>query len=201
MSNEPILMPFQDFPFNGDGFICKEFLRLKEELGLTVVIETGSCLYSTTKWLGENFDKVYTVDNNAEYVKHGAHKVAGMKNIVGVIEDSVVFLKTILNHLDEKDKVIYFLDAHWGGNCPLQEELNALINSKTKLPPVIAIHDFYTGNEAFGWDEYNGQRFDYGWIEPAIKELEKAHNCTYVHYYNTKAENGMRGIIYLIPTK
>ena len=45
----PLLMPFQDLPFNGDSFVCREFLKIKEQLGITVAVETGSCMYSTTE--------------------------------------------------------------------------------------------------------------------------------------------------------
>ena len=199
--SEPILMPFQELPFNGDTFVCKEFLKIKEQLDITVCVETGSCMYSTTQWMGQNFDRVHTVELNAEYAKHGVHKVNGMSNVHPEINDSVVFLKELMSRLDKQDRVLYFLDAHWGHHCPLIEELDVMISSPTVLPPVIAIHDWYTGDERFGWDEYNGQLFEYKWIEPKIKELEKAHGCIYTHYFNTEAENGMRGLIYLIPKK
>jgi len=201
MSNAPILMPFQDLPFNGDSFVCKEFLKLKEELNLNVAVETGSCMYSTTKWLGENFFRVHTVEVNAEYANHGKHKIDGMVNVLPEIRDSVSFLKDLMSWLSVKDRVIYFLDAHWGQHCPLLDELTALCANKTFFPPVIAIHDWYTGNENLGWDEYNGQRFEFAWIEPYIKRLEETQKCTYTYYFNTEAENGMRGLIYLIPQK
>lgn len=198
----PVLMPFQDLPFNGDSYVCKEFLKIKEQLGITVAVETGSCMYSTTKWLGENFHRVHTVEINPEYASHGKHKIADMVNVFDEVgQDSVTFLKNLMNWVSPKDRILYFLDAHWGQHCPLMEELAALKNSPTELPPVIAIHDWYTGDERLGWDEYNGQRFEYSWIEPAIKQLEEAHGCTYTHYFNTEAENGMRGLIYLIPKK
>lgn len=197
----PILMPFQDLPFNGDSFVCKEFLKIKEQLDITVSVETGSCMYSTTQWMGQNFNRVHTVELNADYAKHGAHKVADMQNVYPEINDSVLFLKELMGRLDKKDRVIYFLDAHWGNHCPLIDELNVLTSSPTELPPVIVIHDWYTGDDRLGWDEYNGQRFEYSWIESKIKDLENAHGCVYTHYFNTESENGMRGLIYLIPTK
>jgi len=197
----PVLMPFQDLPFNGDGYVCKEFLKLKEKFNLNVAVETGSCMYSTTKWLGENFEKVYTAEVNAEYAQHGTHKIAEMHNVFPEISDSVIFLNNMMGRLQKEDRVIYFLDAHWGNHCPLIEELRALAKSPTEFPPVIAIHDWYTGDETLGWDEYNGQRFEYSWIEPIIKELEDTHLCTYTHYFNIESENGRRGLIYLYPKK
>jgi hypothetical protein len=199
--NPPVLMPFQDLPFNGDSYVCKEFLSIKEKYKINVVVETGSCLYSTTKWLGQHFEKVHTVELSAEYAQFGSYKVQNMPNVIPEINDSVSFMNGLMQRLSKEDRVLYFLDAHWGDNCPLMGELNALLNSPTDFPPVIAIHDWYTGDESFGYDTYNGQRFDYDWIKPVIEQLNKAHGCIYTHYFNTQGENGKRGLIYLIPNK
>ena len=190
------LMPFQDLPFNGDTFVCQEFLKLKELYSLNVAVETGSCLYSTTKWLGENFEKVYTVEINAEYAKAGVEKVLGMPNVKPEINDSVTYLRNL--QLAETDRAIFFLDAHWGQNCPLMEELDAIANLKLINPPIIVIHDFFTGDPNLGWDEYNGQRFDYDWIEPKLVQLQAAYG-EYRHYFNTQAESAKRGVIYIAP--
>jgi hypothetical protein len=190
------LMPFQELPFNGDTFVCKEFLRLKELYELNVAVETGSCFYSTTKWLGENFEKVHTVEINAEYAKEGVAKVLGMANVKPEINDSVIYLKNL--QLSETDRAIFFLDAHWGQNCPLMEELDAIANMNLKAPPIIVIHDFYTGDENLGWDEYNGQRFDYDWIRQKVIRLGVSYG-EYRHYFNTDAEGAKRGVIYLTP--
>jgi len=192
-------MPFQDLPFNGDGHVCREFLRLKEKYRLNTAVETGSCLYSTTKWLGDNFGKVHTIEISEEYSRHGIHKIADMPKVTAHIGDSVEHLIRLSSVLGKKDRAIFFLDAHWGDNCPLLAEMDALTKMRLAIPPVVAIHDFYTGDERFGWDEYNGQRFDYGWIEPKVKALEEAFGCKYEHHYNTEAENGMRGLIYITP--
>lgn len=195
----PLLMPFQDVPFNGDTFMEKEFLNLRDKYNLNTAVETGSCLYSTSKWLGENFKTVHTIELSEEYSKHGIYKVAGMLNVNTHLGDSVAHLRRLCDVLTQNDRVLFFLDAHWGDNCPLLAEFDALTGMKLGLPPVIAIHDFYTGDEKLGWDEYNGQRFDYAWIQPKIKALEQAYDCRYNHYYNTEAINGMRGVIYITP--
>ena len=191
------LMPFQELPFNGDTFVCNEFLKLKELYNLNVAVETGSCLYSTTKWLGENFEKVHTVEINAEYAKAGVEKVLAMPNVKPEINDSVTYLKNL--QLAETDRAIFFLDAHWGQNCPLIEEMDAIANMKLKYPPIIVIHDFFTGDANLGWDEYNGQRFDYDWIEPKVSKMQSAYGHLYRHYFNTQAEGAKRGVIYLVP--
>jgi hypothetical protein len=104
--SEPILMPFQDKPFNGDTFICDEFLNLKDKFSITTAIETGSCVYSTTKWLGINFKKVFTVEVNQDFAVWGKNKIEDMPHVEAFIQDSVEFLKA----LPPKENAIFFLE-------------------------------------------------------------------------------------------
>lgn len=192
-------MPYQDLSFNGDTHMNAEFLKLKEKWNITTAIETGSCFYSTTQWLGENFDNVYTVEINADFAKFGIHKVKDMKNVRTYIEDSVIFLSCMYANITQNERCLVFLDAHWNNHCPLLEELEQLCNLKTKQPPVIAIHDFYTGDPNLGFDEYEGQPFTYEWIKQSIEKLELTFSCKYEHYYNVDAVGAKRGVIYLEP--
>jgi hypothetical protein len=199
----PNLMPFQDLPFNGDTQIQKSFIEFRDSFKLNVAVETGSCLFSTTKWLGEEFERVFTVEISQEFATHGIHKISGMENVKSYVNmDSVHFLKEALN-LNPSDRVIYFLDAHWGNHCPLLNEISAIAALKEKLnlehPPVIAIHDFYTGNPEFGYDSYNGKIFDYDFIKAALTKVELAYGYTYKYAFNEIAEGAKRGIIYLLP--
>jgi hypothetical protein len=196
---EPVLMPFQNLPFNGDIFICDEFLKLKEEFNITTAVETGSCLYSTTKWLGENFDKVYTVEINEEYAKHGRHKVAYMQNVVAEIGVSDLWIATLANHLTKDDSCIFFLDAHWGKDCPLLKELEAISKLEYDIPPVITIHDFKTPNEEFGFDTYDDKPFTFELIKNEVEKIYAKTKYYYDCYYNTEAVGAKRGIIYIKP--
>lgn len=200
----PILMPFQDQPFNGDVFVCEEFLALKKQYNLNAAVETGSCLYSTTLWLSENFEKVFTVEINPEYAKHGVAKVTGKDNVKAVIgADSVDFIKTELTpDLTEEDRVIFFLDAHWGNNCPLLDELGAISLLKLNQPPLIVIHDFCNPSDnSLGYDSYNGQPFVYEWIQDSVEMLAQSFRTNYKHFYNTEATGARRGVVYIYPEK
>lgn len=196
------LMPFQDYPFNGDTYVQSEFLKLKEEFNITTAIETGSCLFSTTKWLGENFRNVFTIEISNEFANYGRPKVSHLRNVISKIGESDIWLNELVTErLDKTDNCIFFLDAHWGNDCPLLRELDAIAFIKTDNPPIIVIHDFYTGNPDLGWDEYNGQPFTYDWIQPNINQLEKSLNCEYEHYFNTESVGAKRGVIFLKPKK
>ena len=191
--SEPILMPFQDHPFNGDIFICNEFINLKEKFKITTAIETGSCVYSTTKWLGLNFKEVFTVEVNEDFAVWGRDKIEGMPHVGAFIQDSVEFLKA----LPPKENAIFFLDAHWGDFCPLLSELEVIAKYKN---PVIAIHDFKVPNEPnLGYDSINGQAFEFEWIKPSLEAIYGVDGYDYYYNSNEKSTEIKRGIIYITP--
>jgi hypothetical protein len=191
--SEPILMPFQSLPFNGDTFICEEFLNLKEKFNITTAIETGSCVYSTTHWLGLNFSKVFTVEVNEEFAVWGREKILEMPHVGAFIQDSVEFLKA----LPPKENAMFFLDAHWGDFCPLLSELEVIAKYNK---PVIAIHDFKVPNEpTLGYDSINGQAFDYEWIKPSLEAIYGVDGYDYYYNSNEKSTQIKRGIIYITP--
>jgi len=197
------LMPFQDQPFNGDTFICEEFLKLKEKYKVEAAIETGSCIYSTTRWFCQNFNEVWTVEINPEYALYGQDQIRGFNANVYVRFDSVEFISEILKVKLAKDKVcIFFLDAHWGNNCPLKDEIKAIASLGLVFAPVVAIHDFMTNHpEELGYDTYNGESLNLDYIMDQIRMLELAYGCNYNHYFNSpdKSTGAKRGIIYLTP--
>lgn len=191
--NQPILMPFQDHPFNGDTFICQEFLNLKEKFNITTAIETGSCVYSTTKWLGLNFKEVFTVEVNEDFAVWGRYKLENMPHVKAIIQDSVQFLKAF----PPKENAIFFLDAHWGDFCPLLSELEVIAKYKN---PVITIHDFKVPNEPnLGFDTYHNQDFDYEWIKPSLDAIYGEGGYDYYYNTNEKSTEIKRGIIYITP--
>ena len=49
LPNEPILMPYQAFPLNGDTYALQEFLNLKEKYNITTLVELGKLRF----WLNQ----------------------------------------------------------------------------------------------------------------------------------------------------
>lgn len=195
------LMPFQELPFNGDIYIRQEFLKLKEKHGINVAVETGSCLFSTTKWLAENFEKVFTVESNPAYYNIGINKLTSDERnskVMAVLGDSVQTLKTVFTqYISKNDRVIFFLDAHWEESCPLLDEIKAIHEMNLEYPPVIAIHDMLVPDKPeFGYDTYNGNPFTVNWIRDMISPLYDEFGG-YSLFYNAEATGAMRGIVYI----
>lgn len=201
---EPNLMPFQDAPFNGDEFIEQEFLKLKHRFDIEAAVETGTCLGSTTLFLANNFEKVFTVEINKEYLRIALQKFISHKNINTYLGDSPTILSTELSKLS--NKTIFFLDAHYLAakdnrvetHCPLLDELAAIANAGLK--PIITIHDMKVpGEPQLGFDFFSGQPFTLEWIRP---ELDSIYGVgSYEYYYNSdeKSQGAKRGIIYITP--
>lgn len=195
------LMPFQEEPFNGDKFIAEEFVTLRDYYDIDNAVETGSCLYPTTLWLSQHFKNVFTIEINEVYSNYGKHRIENTTNVHAELGESVPFLYELGYEKRLPGRTIFFLDAHWGEVCPLQGELQAIAGMGLPLPPVIAIHDFFTGNPELGFDSYQGQAFTYEWIKPLVEQIATAYNDQYTHYFNEKAEGAKRGIIYITPTR
>ena len=183
---------FEDEPFAGDIIAEYEFIKLKKKFNIKNVVETGSYVFSTTKWLCENFDLVYTYENNEHFYGVGVDKVRTFTNVRAFLEDSISGLQKLKDKLPEP--TIFFLDAHWGEYCPLLDELDVI--STLNTTPIIVIHDFKTNNPDLGFDRYNENDFCLEWIENHIKKI---YPNGFDYYYNTQAVGAKRGIIYITP--
>ena len=197
LPNEPILMPYQAFPLNGDTYALQEFLNLKEKYNITTLVELGSCVFGSTKWFGENFERVITVEINSDFRNIGLQRASGLNNIVSYLGDSVNMLGTMLSECD--DKTCIFIDSHWQ-KLPLFDELKIIKQSGIK--PCIVVHDCYVPNEVeLGYDEYDGVAISLSSIQPYIDDIYGKDGYDYHYNTNATATEVKRGIIYIYPKK
>ena len=183
-------------PFNGDFNICNEFLKLKNKYNIVNAVETGSCVFSTTEWLGNNFDRVYSFEHNADFFHNFKYKIDSMNHVSVYNSDSIVGLNLIIDEII--DPTIFFLDAHWGDNCPLPHEIDII--SRCKAKHVIAIHDFKTHNPIIDgnmcYDHFDGYDLE---INAIYKNLINIYPDGIKFYYNHDVAGAKRGMIYILP--
>lgn len=191
-------MPDQYLPFNGDTKMCDEVISIKKRFSITTAIELGSCVGGTTKWLGENFDKVITVEINPTFREFCLHRIKGMKNIYSQLGDTVKLLPDILSQI-KNDSVYIFVDSHWSDNNPLLRELEIIAESGLK--PCIEIHDMYNPvNPHFQWDKYPNEGIEYNWayIEKHIEAIYGKDG--YEYYYNSQSNGAVQvGCVFIVP--
>lgn len=209
MNHNLNLMPFQDEPFNGDPFVENIVLTLKKIFDIKLAIETGTCLGGTTCFLAENFELVRSIEANPDYAAIAINKLQSMGSRsancgvhIGKSED---LLPIVLDGIQPDGYVFFFLDAHWGPSCPLLQELET-IAYKSKVHgfvPIIAIHDFKVPDSpSLGYDSFNFQDFELGWIKPYIDNIyNQPHLFEWNHFYNddSRSAGAKRGVIYIVP--
>lgn len=202
----PHLMPFQEYPFNGDPNVAAEVLRLKEKHGLRCAFETGTCLGSSTAWLAQNFGFVTTTEISPTYYHIAVARLVliGKENYELILARSPQEPGGLLDEL--RSQVGYdtlcFLDAHAmdgrGGKAyaTVLKELEAIAAAKVK--PCILLHDFQVpGLPEAGFDSYNGQPFTLEWIRPYLDRIYGEGKWR--HNYPTEVAGAKRGWISIEP--
>lgn len=196
----PRLMPYQDYPWNGDHHLAAEVLRLKEAHNIMTAIETGTCLGSTTLWLAEHFAEVNTVETN------GALRHIACQRMLPLVKDNpapvVSHLMRSVEMLAKVSAGFYFLDAHWNEHCPLLDELALLAEQHGTHPmkPCILIHDFQVQGTDFGFDSMpDGRPFN---MELIAGHMDRIYGeGKWKHNYPTKVEGARRGWISIEPVR
>ncbi|SRR5258706_7197812 len=189
---EHVIMPFQDKPFNGDTFMCEKFIELKKKFNINAAVELGAAVGGTTKWLCENFERVYAIELNPAYRNVCLQRIAKFENVNCLLGSTVEELPKVLNYIG--DNTIFHIDSHWGGNNPLLEELELI--TKKGLKPVLEIHDFKVpGNDGLGYDVYGNISYEWNWIKNSIEKMYGPDG--YIVEYNSMAVGAKRGAIYI----
>ena len=141
-------------PFTDDTYVPLEFLKLKKEYDIQIAVETGTHQGSTTYWLAENFDSVFTIETNPTSLTNAKEYCKECNNITFLHGYSEVLMKELIPKIKDK-RTIFFLDAHGNMHCPTYDELNFIKDMEVK--PIIVIHDFYVPGKNFAWG------YEYKW--------------------------------------
>ena len=112
-------------------------LKLKDTCNIREFIETGTYLGNTTRWAGNVFDRVISIERSESFYRNVVEKYSHLKNIEFLHGDSREKFHKILPEL--KTPALFWLDAHWSGGetsgekdeCPLIEEIE-IINASGK---------------------------------------------------------------------
>jgi len=195
----PRLMPFQEFPWNGDYHLAAEVLRLKEAHGLSMAIETGTCLGSTALWLREHFDSVDTIEANDQYAAIAQARIGDDDACSVTVGNSADYVGNYLNAYGSG--TFLFLDAHWGEHCPLLDELENIRHwneTDGRIVPCIVIHDFQVPGTDFGFDKMpDGRPFN---LELIAGHLDRIYGeGKYKTNYPTQVAGAKRGWISIEP--
>ncbi|WP_405814718.1 hypothetical protein OG241_08940 [Streptomyces sp. NBC_01390] len=130
------------------------------------IVESGCHLGDTTEYLARAYPRlpVRTCDLDAGRAAFTRRRLAAFPNVKVDCGDSASLLSQMLSGLE---RPLVFLDAHWGPDWPLADELTTLRTA------VAVIDDFDIGHPRFGHDTYDGRSCGPQLVADVLPDLER----------------------------
>lgn len=179
--------------FNQDTILQKTFADLVAETRPTLILETGTHRADTTEYLASFDTPVISTEINPDFFNISSDKLNSKSNVKLLLGDSAQVLKENFNML-ENESILAFLDSHLLNDTVLERELDLLVGVKIK--PTIVIHDFHVPGKDFGYDTWDGHRYDFDFYKPYFDKIYGLDN--YEYRYNEEAVGARRGVIIVL---
>jgi hypothetical protein len=154
-------------PFNGQACRMRIFQELHRTYEFDTVFETGTYRGSTTEFIArETRGKVRTVEVDPWSYGYCLARFFFNPRVSVEFGDSRKFLNSL--HCRSKSPLFFYLDAHWGEDLPLRQELSQILARWDDA--IIMIDDFQVpDDEHYGFDDYgDGKRLALAYIDPLI---------------------------------
>jgi hypothetical protein len=142
LTESPAYEPGDTIGLNGSMSRKRLFEELVQTFDFSFVIETGTYLGDSTGYFADA-SKLPVCSSEIKPMLHSLAKVRlkGRSGIRLVRSDSRKFLEDMSGNPDVVQKECFFyLDAHWGKDCPLAEEIHIIASRWRKF--VVMIDDF-----------------------------------------------------------
>ncbi len=178
--------------FNEDTFLQETFAELVKTWTPSLLLETGTHMGDTTEYLATFGIPVISTEVNPTFY-HNAKNKLQQENIRLLLGDSAKALEENFS-LIKDERIIAFLDSHCLNDQVLERELELF--TKLRFEPVIIIHDFYVPGKDFGYDTWDGHRYDYEFYKPYFDKIYDK----YTYRYNENACGAKRGVIITEPS-
>jgi hypothetical protein len=160
-------------PFNGQVQRFKQVRDIFEQIRPDVVIETGTYRATSTIALaGLTQAPVYTIEASRKQWGYSMARLLLRRQVTLLKGDSRRHIAALAASLaTEKLVPFFYLDAHWGSDLPLAEELSLIFSPP--WDPVVMVDDFKVdGDPGYTYDDYGpGKTLDLDYISPAVTQF------------------------------
>lgn len=179
--------------FENDTHLKAELQRLISKWDVRTIIETGSEYGGSANAFAamHPVELVLTIDLEQKF-----GPLDLKPNVLFWQGDTRKVLPDTLK-LPTANPKLFFLDAHSSietDECPLRHELQAIIDAKLTVPPVIVIHDCKVPGKPFGYDTYKDGPICWEWVSDLIVRL---YPDGYEKHYNEEASGSKRGCLFV----
>lgn len=143
-------------PLNGSLARLTAFEELKRLCSFDAVVETGTYRGESTIFFADAGCPVYSSEVNPRYLGYAQLRLWARSNVHFCLGDSRQFLRRLIqDSAVPKDRVFFYLDAHWHDDLPLREEVDLIFRHWTR--PVVMIDDFQVPDDSgYQFDDYGG---------------------------------------------
>lgn len=178
--------------FEGDDFIGQVIGALVGHFGCRSIVETGTYLGGTARWLAGLGLPVDTVEIDWGMFEGARARLSDLGNVTCHLGNSPDVLEDLLP--GSAKPVLCFLDAHWQRYWPLLDEISVI----GKLAPgaVLVVHDCLVPGKPWGFDYYNGVQLDWSLLFGSVR---LAYPQGLLRGYNAVAGGPTRGVCYIMP--
>ena len=139
-------------PFNGQRQRQAIFNRLDAVFRFDAMIETGAYRGTTTEMLAGLGRPVFACEIVREYYFRAAVRLVDYPNVRLSNSDSRSFLRDLFNSRPGWVMPFFYLDAHWGEELVLPEELSLIVSMPARICGFV--DDFQHPDPGYGYDRY-----------------------------------------------
>jgi hypothetical protein len=145
-------------PFNGQKYRQRILFDLLYCFPIKAIVETGTYRGTTTALFAATALPVYTTEIHPRYFSYSRLHFLFNRDVIHLYQkDSRSFLRALSEDRSvPKEDVLFYLDAHWGEDLPLREELEIIFLNWKR--PVVMIDDFAVPDSNYGFDSYGPEK-------------------------------------------
>lgn len=179
-----------------DSYLRVKIIEIIKRYGIDTIVETGMHRGQSTAIFSLMVPKVYGIDILPESIRHAKNYVVNTcnrDNVTFICGNSPDVLKELMPTLNV-DKTLFFLDAHWWDDWPINDEIASIEKNKG----IIVVHDILVPDHPeLNYDVYKGQPFTYEFIQKSLSDWSPDHKIE----YNTVSFSQCRGVGFIYSSK
>ena len=161
-------------PFNGQIRRSELFLAMLSACEPSAIIETGTYTGSSTEFMAKASRRpVYSVEADRRNFGFARMRLIRYRNVKLSLGDSREFLTQFVERYSTRyaeRPLLFYLDAHWGEDLPLSDELKIVFSSLPRA--IVMIDDFQVpGDAGYTFDDYGpGRMLTHDYIAPLVAQ-------------------------------
>jgi hypothetical protein len=158
-------------PFNNQAARRNLFETLRVALAPAVIVETGAFRGSTTEYLGRSGLPVFSAELDLHAYGFSLARTFRQLNVKIMLGDSRSMLKRLMANprwTNDSEVQFFYLDAHWGDDLPLAEEIDIIFSHCPNA--LVMIDDFAVPDDpGYGFDDYGpGKALNFDYIQSVV---------------------------------